>query len=139
MKKIKKKVLFMGRLNDQYSNKIIKILEKKFKFLSVFLSKNKNQKLDKKILNWKGDIIICFRNHYILSEKFIKKAKICAINFHPGPPKYRGIGCVNFALRNKEKYYGATAHLIEKTVDSGKILDAKLFKISITDSFLDIF
>ena len=96
MKKIKKKVLFMGRLNDKYSNRIIKILEKKFKFLNIFLSKNKYHQPDKKILNWKGDIIICFRNHYILSKKFIKKAKICAINFHPGPPKYRGIGCVNF-------------------------------------------
>lgn len=65
----------------------------------------------------------------MLNANFIRKAKIAAINFHPGPPQYRGIGCVNFALYNLEKYYGATAHLIEKKVDSGKILDLKLFKI----------
>ena len=68
----------------------------------------------------------------------IKSAKICAINFHPGPPQYRGIGCVNFALYNKEKYYGATAHLIDRKVDSGKILDCKLFKIFEHDSIQQI-
>ncbi len=25
------------------------------------------------------------------------------INFHPRPPQYRGVGCVNFAVMNNEK------------------------------------
>mgnify|MGYP001239876794 CR=1 FL=1 len=129
MRKISKKVLFMGRSEDKYSLTMIKFLKKKFKFLSIYLSKNSKDRPSKKIQNWKGDIIICFRSYYILKQNFINKAKICAINFHPGPPRYRGIGCVNFAIEKGEAYYGATAHLIDKKVDSGKILDCKFFKI----------
>ena len=134
MKKISKKILFMGKYDDKYSKIMINNLKKKFKHVSFFFSKHNKDIPNQKILNWKGDIIICFRSHFILSQKFIKKAKICAINFHPGPPQYRGIGCVNFALENSEKYYGATAHLISKKIDFGKILDCKLFKISKKDT-----
>jgi len=128
----------MGRFRDPYSKKIISVLKKKFRFLDIYFSKNKDHKPTQKILNWQGDIIICFRSHYILDTKLIKKAKICAINFHPGPPQYRGIGCVNFALNNLEKYYGATAHLIEKKVDFGKILDCKFFKIKNKDTIDEV-
>ena len=130
MNKINKKVLFIGKSNDIYSKQIISILRKRFKFLEIFLCKNKKCKPNKKILNWKGDIIFSFRSFFILNQNFINKAKVCAINFHPGPPSYRGIGCVNFALLNNEKNYGCTAHLIDKKIDSGKILNYKIFKIS---------
>ena len=49
---------------------------------------------------------------------------------HPGPPNCRGIGCVNFALLNNENIYGCTAHLIDKKIDNGKIIDYQIFKIS---------
>ena len=122
MMKIEKKILFIGKSNDIYSKQIIKILKRRFRFLKIFLCKGKNCKPNKKILNWKGDIIFSFRSYFILSKKFINKAKICAINFHPGPPSYRGIGCVNFALSNNENIYGCTAHLMDKKIDNGKIL-----------------
>ena len=64
----------------------------------------------------------------------IRNAKICAINFHPGPPEYRGIGCINFALLKKEKKYGATVHLIKRRIDNGKILDVNYFRIRKKDS-----
>ena len=130
MMKIEKKILFIGKSNDIYSKQIIKILKRRFRFLKIFLCKGKNCKPNKKILNWKGDIIFSFRSYFILSKKFINKAKICAINFHPGPPSYRGIGCVNFALSNNENIYGCTAHLMDKKIDNGKIIDYKIFKIS---------
>ena len=57
-----------------------------------------------------------------------------AINFHPGSPKYRGIGCTNFAIYNNEKIYGATAHLIDDKIDHGKIIDVVEFKIKEKDS-----
>ena len=52
-----------------------------------------------------------------------------AINFHPGPPNYRGIGCLNFALLSNEKYYGVTAHIINEKIDNGKILSFKKFRL----------
>ena len=51
-----------------------------------------------------------------------------AINFHPGPPEFRGIGCANFALLKNSKYYGSTAHVMEAKVDSGPILMSKDLK-----------
>ena len=65
-------------------------------------------------------IIFSFRSFYILKKEFLKKCKKVAINFHPGTPDYRGIGCINFALNN-EKYYGCTAHIINQKIDNGKI------------------
>ena len=87
-----------------------------------------------KILNTpkKYDVIICFRSHFLLKEKHLKAAKIAAINFHPGPPKYRGVGCVNSAILNGEKSYGTTAHLINNKIDNGKIID--VYKRSIESS-----
>ena len=59
------------------------------------------------------------------------------INFHPGPPQYRGIGCVNFAIMNNEKKYGSTVHLIDsKKIDNGKIVDVVMWKIK-KYSFVD--
>tara|TARA_X000000950_G_scaffold288608_1_gene406272 strand:+ start:17477 stop:18160 length:684 start_codon:yes stop_codon:yes gene_type:complete len=129
MSKIKKRILFLGKDKDIFSKKFITILKKKFYQVDIYLSKNFNDKPRKKLLRWKGDIIISFRNHYLLNSRMIKSAKICAINFHPGPPEYRGIGCINFALLKNEKKYGATVHLIEKKVDNGKILDVSYLKI----------
>jgi methionyl-tRNA formyltransferase len=106
--------------------------------LQVYLDEKKNHKLDKKTFKWRGDLIICFRSHFILNEKFILKAKLGAINFHPGPPNYRGIGCVNFALLKNEKEYGATLHLIDNKIDHGAIIDFRLFKISKKDSIRSV-
>ena len=61
------------------------------------------------------------------------------LNFHPGPPEYRGVGCINFALLNNEKFYGATVHLVDSAkIDSGKILDIKKWKINDFDSIDEI-
>ena len=80
-------------------------------------------------MNWTGDYILSFRSLLILPEKIINNAKIAAINFHPGPPKYRGVGCLNYAVYNNEKYYGVTAHLMTKKIDYGNILKVQKFKI----------
>ena len=48
-----------------------------------------------------------------------------AINFHPGPPEYRGVGCVNYAFFDNVKSYGCTAHRINQKIDNGPIIDVK--------------
>ena len=129
------KVLFMGRYGDPYSIKMHKFLIKNFYKVTTYWSKGithePNIFIKKK---WEGDFIFCFRSYYILKKKLISRAKIAAINFHPGLPSNRGIGCVNFALLNNKKIYGSTAHLISKSVDSGKILDVSKFKIKANDN-----
>ena len=88
----------------------------------------------KKLLDWKGDYIFSFRSKYIIPNILLNKTKIAAINFHPGPPNYRGIGCINFSILNNEKYYGLTCHYISKKIDNGKIIDVKRFKLNLKDS-----
>lgn len=124
----------MGRKNCKHTKAMLGFLKKKNKNNKIFLAKIENIKLPKNILKWKGDYIFCFRSHYILKKQLINKAKFAAINFHPGPPKYRGIGCVNFAIYNNEKKYGLTAHIISEKIDSGPILDVKRFKIKKNDT-----
>ena len=132
MKYIKKKILFCGRKNDQYSNKILQFLKKKNCSLKSILSiagKKITKRENKLLYSSNYDFIFCFRSHFIL--KINKLNKNCVpVNFHPGPPKYRGIGCVNFAILNKEKKYGATAHIMNSRIDNGPILDVMSFNIS---------
>ena len=133
MKKLR--VLFMGRYGDSYSIKMYNFLVKNFYKVTVYWCKGITHRPNKFIKKkWKGDFILCFRSYYVLNQKLISRAKIAAINFHPGLPSNRGIGCVNFALLNNAKNYGATAHLISKKVDSGKILGVVKFKIKANDT-----
>ena len=86
----------------------------------------------------KYDFIFSYRSPVILTQKDISLAKIAAINLHPGPPKYRGIGCLNYALYNNEKKYGFTVHLISKKIDFGKILFVKYFSINKKSTVLSL-
>lgn len=132
---IKYSILFLGRENCQYTAKLEKFLKKFSKNFTLIKSKKIGQKIEeKKILNKNFDFIICFRSFFIIKQKLLKKVKICAINFHPGTPKYRGIGCINFALFNNESKFGTTAHIINKKIDYGKILDVKNFKFNKNDN-----
>ncbi len=128
-------VIFFGRANCIYSKNIKKYLKKnsrKFYYIESHKPNEKHniQKFEKLHL----DYIFCFRSFYILKKNLIEKCNIAAINFHPGTPKYRGIGCINFALYNDEKIYGCTSHLINKNLDNGKILDVRKFKILKNDT-----
>ncbi len=132
LKFTKKKILFCGKKNDIYSNKIIQFLRKKKVHLKTILSgfeKNIKANQINSIYSNRYDFILCFRSKIIINVKKINKECI-PINFHPGPPKYRGIGCVNFALLNNEKKYGATAHIMSNRIDNGQILDVRNFRIS---------
>ena len=48
--------------------------------------------------SWQGDWIISFKSDVILTSETIGNAKLGAINFHPAPPKYRGIGGYYYAV-----------------------------------------
>ena len=122
-------VLFMGRNGCSYSKIIKKLLEKSSKKFYYFESNRVGEKINKKYLKLNYDYIFCFRSFYILKNNILKKANKAAINFHPGPPEYRGTGCVNYALYENSKFYGCTAHLINEKVDNGKIINVKKFNI----------
>jgi len=131
-------VLFMGRSGCFYSKKIKKLLEKSSKKFFYFESNKIGEKIHKKYLKLNYDYIFCFRSFYILKNNILKKVNKAAINFHPGPPEYRGTGCVNYALYENSKFYGCTAHLINEKVDNGKIIDVKKFNINKKNSISEV-
>jgi folate-dependent phosphoribosylglycinamide formyltransferase PurN len=62
----------------------------------------------------------------ILSKNFISKFKGKILNIHPSLlPKYKGLNVHERVLKNKEKYTGATVHLVNNKLDSGKIITQK--------------
>ena len=58
--------------------------------------------------------------------------------FSSRPTKYRGAGCLNYALYNNENISGVTAHLMTKKIDQGKIIDIKKFRIYSKDNLAEI-
>ncbi len=131
-------VLFMGRSSCSYTKKIKNFLKKNSMKFYYFESNRIGEKINKKYLKLNYDYIFCFRCFYILKNNLLKKVKKAAINFHPGPPEFRGTGCVNYALYKNSKFYGCTAHLINKKVDSGKIIGIKKFNILKTNSVSEV-
>jgi len=68
----------------------------------------------------------------------LERAEKGAINWHPGPPEYPGIGCTNFAIYNNEKEFGITCHYMLAKVDTGKVVEVKRFKVLENDSVYSI-
>ncbi len=85
----------------------------------------------KKLFNNKIDLICLAGFMKILSSDFIKKFKKPILNIHPSLlPKYKGLNTHKKVIKNREKYSGATVHLVTKTLDSGKIILQKKVKIT---------
>lgn len=127
------KILFLGRKNCKYSKKIyflIRKINKNVKFLiSDLNNKRKIKRAISKIRKDEFDYLISFRSYLIIDKKTLDKIKIASINFHPGPPEYRGIGCANFALINEERKFGCSCHIMNEKIDKGKFLDVRYFSL----------
>jgi len=118
------KILLIINKEKKFSKQVITFLKKKFIRLKVIDHNNFNNTIKNNF-----DYVLSYLSKKILKKNFLNKTKKYNINFHPGPSKYPGIGCFNFALYNNEKDYGVTAHLIDEKIDSGKIIKERTFKI----------
>lgn len=78
---------------------------------------------------WQGDHIISFVSPWIVPASLLARAGQTAINFHPGPPEYPGIGCYNFALYDEVTEYGVTCHHMAAKVDTGSIIKVERFPV----------
>ena len=123
------------------NNKLSKGLEfarkNKIKYHVINYSKKKQAEL--KILRYlkknKVDLICLAGFMKILSSDFIKKFKNPILNIHPSLlPKYKGLNTHRRAIKNKDKYSGATVHLVTPKLDSGKIILQKKVRILKSDT-----
>ena len=133
------KVLFFGREGCKWSEKIYTTMKDNPNFSTIYIeSKGRNENFPEEVQLWEGDYILCFRSLFILPKSILDKAKIAAINFHPGPPEYPGSGCINFALYEGVLEYGVTAHLMNEKVDNGSILQVNRFPILKKDDLVSL-
>ena len=88
-----------------------------------------------KLLRRNNVDLICLAGFMkILSGKFIKKLNKTILNIHPSLlPKYKGLNTHNRAIQNKDKYSGATVHIVNDKLDSGKIILQAKVKILKSD------
>ena len=131
-KKSNHPILFLGKEKDKHCLKALKFIHRNFSDITYHLGKW-GDPLPEDIGWWEGDYIISYLSRWIIPEYLINKAKIAAINFHPAPPSYPGVGCNNFALYENASEYGVTCHHIAKKVDTGKIIAVKRFPLFQTD------
>ena len=90
---------------------------------------NPGDPFPKKMAKNKYDILISYISPWIIPPEVLSNTRNWNINFHPGSPDYPGIGCFNFAIFDSAKEFGATAHIMEPKVDTGKIIDVEYFSI----------
>src|SRR4030095_109021 len=89
----------------------------------------RSQPFPQDLHNWKGDLIISYLSQWIIPQLLLEKAAVAALNFHPGPPEYPGIGCTNFAIYDNVDEFGVTCHHMAARVDTGKIIAVKRFPV----------
>ena len=115
----------------EYANKS-KINNIFIKYSNMSNFENRSLKLLKK----KNVDLICLAGFMkILSGRFIKSFYKPILNIHPSLlPKYKGLNTHNRVIKNKEKYSGATVHIVNQNLDSGKIILQKKVKILKSES-----
>lgn len=75
------------------------------------------------------DFILNFLSPLIVPKEMLDAAEIAAVNFHPAPPRWPGVGSASFALYEGDTTFGVTAHLMTAKVDAGPILKTLSFPV----------
>ena len=80
---------------------------------------------------YKAEIGISVNYKTLIKKKTISIFKYGILNAHAGDlPKYKGNATPNWAILNFEKKIGLTIHSMNESLDSGKIIIKKFFKIN---------
>ena len=126
-------VLLIGKGNDSYCERAKELVCTVFPE-HEFLLGQRGDPLPERVEKWEGDFILSYLSPWIIPERLLNRAKRGALNFHPGPPEYPGIGCTNFAIYNQEATFGVTCHHMAPKVDTGPIVAVRRFPIYDTDT-----
>lgn len=87
---------------------------------------------------WNGDLILSYCSRWIVPEYLIARSQL-ALNFHPAPPEYPGIGGLNWAIYEKKAEFGVTCHEMNAKVDSGRIHEVRRFPLLENDDVEELF
>jgi len=132
LSKDSRRVLFFGKQNDPFCEKAADFVKSRFEQPLILIGRRGDPFPD--VGTEAIDIVISYLSPWIIPANVLKQAKTSAINFHPGPPEYPGIGCTNFAIYEDAKTFGVTCHHMEPAVDTGKVIATSRFPISKNDT-----
>ena len=113
---------------------------KKYKIPYIFINTNFKNYENNILLNLKKHKInfICLAGYMkIIPGNLIKNYSKKIINIHPSLlPKFKGLNTFSRILKNKEVKTGCTVHYVNEKLDSGNIINNKVFFIKSKDSEL---
>lgn len=115
--------------NKVESTPVKKIAEKLG--LNVYTPKDVNSEESLSIIDEiNPDFIVVIAYGQLIKKHLLEKYKDRIINIHSSLlPKYRGAAPMQWAILNKDKKTGVCSMLIEKTMDTGDVLDCVTVKI----------
>jgi len=125
-------LLFLGKRGDVHCSEALRFCELNFAEVTVHVGAW-GDVLPDSMYDWSGDYIVSYLSRWIVPAAVLANARIAAINFHPAPPEYPGIGCTNFALYEGAREYGVTCHHMAKNVDTGDIILVRRFPVFESD------
>lgn len=129
-------VLFVAK-QKPFSQEAAELATKHFSQAEIIFGE-RTQPFPSHVLSVKYDYVISYMSPWIIPQQVLDNTRIAAINFHPGPPEYPGIGCTNFALYNEEKEFGITVHHMLAKADTGNVILVKRFPIFENDSVFSL-
>ena len=74
-------------------------------------------------------ILICFSTGVVIPAALLGRLARAGYNFHAASPEYPGRDPHHFAVYERAKWYGATAHKLTAKVDTGPIVGVKRFPV----------
>jgi methionyl-tRNA formyltransferase len=101
---------------------------------TLIVEGGRDEPLPDAVRRWSGEYLLSFLGPWIIPDSVLSRASIAAVNFHPGPPAYPGIGCYNFALYDEVEEYGVVCHQMAPRVDTGRIVRSVRFAVFPTDT-----
>ena len=109
-------------------------------FIPVFKpSTLKTKKWYRKVKYIQPDLILSLYYRNIIPEEIFSQAKFGAYNMHGSYlPTYRGRAPLNWAIINGENYSGVSLHVLEKTFDTGAIVDQEKVEFTEDEYVADI-
>ena len=137
-KKKKSLIRIVLVISDKSSAKGLEYANKS-KINNIFVKYNNRRSFENRLLKLlkKNNVdLICLAGFMkIISSSFIKKFYKPILNIHPSLlPKYKGLKTHDRVIKNKDKYSGATVHIVNKKLDSGKIILQEKVKVLKSDS-----
>jgi len=80
------------------------------------------------------DVLLNFLAPMIVPTAVLDRIRCAAINIHPAPPDWPGIGSASYALYRGDATFGVTAHRMTAAIDGGEIVRVLRFPIEASDT-----